>query len=292
MTKTSIALWVVLLVAILVAAFLWVNRPRKIIIDAALPANFPQQGFSHNTLEELLRSYVSTDGRVDYERWHQHRESVKQLNSYLAAVSQFSPDSTPERFADRNDELAYWMYGYNAYVIKSVLDHWPLESVTNVKAPLEAVRGLGFFYQLRFSFGGEFFSLRGVENNKIRKQYQDPRIHFILNCASESCPIARPGLPIGNDLEQLLVQATSEFINNTNNVQVDHDQKIVFVSSIFKWYENDFVNYVRLDGELVGNGLLAYIARYASDTLADDITQAGDYEIRFRDYDWSVNSTD
>ncbi len=292
MTKTSIALWVVLLLAVLAAVFLWVNRPRKIIIDAVLPANFPQQGFSHDTLEELLRSYVSTDGRVDYERWHQHPESVKQLNSYLAAVSQFSPDSTPERFPDRNDELAYWMYGYNAYVIKSVLDHWPLESVTNVKAPLEAVRGLGFFYQLRFSFGGEFFSLLGVENNKIRKQYQDPRIHFILNCASESCPIARPGLPIGDDLEQLLVQATSEFINNTDNVQVDHDQKLIYLSSIFKWYENDFVNHVRLDGELGGNGLIAYIARYASDTLADDIARAGDYEIQFRDYDWSVNSAD
>jgi len=223
---------------------------------------------------------------------HQHPESVQQLDSYLAAVSKFSPDSTPERFSGRNDDLAYWMYGYNAYVIRSVLDHWPLKSVTDVKAPLEAVKGLGFFYRLRFSFGGEYLSLLSVENDKIRKQYQDPRIHFILNCASESCPIARPGLPVGDDLEQLLSEATREFINNPENVQVDHDKKIVYLSSIFKWYENDFVNHVRLDGELVGNGLLTYIARYASDALADDIAQAGDYKIQFRDYDWSLNATD
>ena len=73
------------------------------------------------------------------------RQSVQQLNSYLGAVSRFSPDNAPHRFRGRNDELAYWIYAYNAYVIRSVLDHWPLDSVTDVKAPLEAIKGLGFF---------------------------------------------------------------------------------------------------------------------------------------------------
>ena len=292
MTKTSIAIWAVLFLAVLAAAFFWVNRPRKIIIDAELPLSFPAQGFSHDSFENLLQSYVSADGRVDYDRWQQSSAATQQLNSYLAAISQFSPNATPDRFSSRNDELAYWMYGYNAYVIRSVLDHWPLESVTDVKAPLEAVKGLGFFYQQRFSFGGEFMSLLDVENKEIRKKYQDPRIHFFLNCASESCPVARPDLPIGENLDQLLAQAAIDFINDSENVAIDHDNEIVYLSTIFKWYEDDFVNHVRLDGELVGNGLIAYIAHYASDTLADDIAQAGEYTIQFRDYDWSLNSTD
>ena len=292
MSKTSIAIWAVLFLAVLVATFFWVNRPRKIIIDAELPLSFPAQGFSHDSFENLLQSYVSADGRVDYDRWQQSSTATQQLNSYLAAISQFSPNATPDRFSSRNDELAYWMYGYNAYVIRSVLDHWPLESVTDVKAPLEAVKGLGFFYQQRFSFGGEFMSLLDVENKEIRKKYQDPRIHFFLNCASESCPVARPDLPIGENLDQLLAQAAIDFINDSENVAIDHDNEIVYLSTIFKWYEDDFVNHVRLDGELVGNGLIAYIAHYASDTLADDIAQAGEYTIQFRDYDWSLNSTD
>jgi len=180
MTKTAIAIWAVLFLAVLAAAFFWVNRPRKIIIGAALPLSFPQQGFSHGSFENLLQSYVSADGRIDYDRWHQSSTATQQLESYLAAVSEFSPKATPERFPNRNDELAYWMYGYNAYVIRSVLDHWPLESVTDVKAPVEAVKGLGFFYQQRFSFGGEFMSLLDAENKEIRKKYQDPRIHFFL----------------------------------------------------------------------------------------------------------------
>jgi len=292
MTKTTIAIWAVLILAVLAAAFFWLNRPRKLIIDAALPLSFPAKGFSHNSFATLLQSTVSADGRVDYDRWHQSSSATQQLNSYLAAVSQFSPNATPERFSQRNDELAYWMYGYNAYVIKSILDHWPLESVTDVKAPLEAVKGLGFFYQQRFSFGGEYMNLLDVENKQIRKKYQDPRIHFFLNCASESCPVARPDLPIGEDLDQLLAQATVDFINDPENVSIDHDNKLIQLSTIFKWYESDFVNHVRLDGELVGNGLIAYVSRYASDELAEGLTQAGDYEVQFREYDWGLNTTD
>jgi hypothetical protein len=182
------------------------------------------------------------------------------------------------------------MYGYNAYVIRSVLDRWPIGSVTDVKAPLEAVTGLGFFYQLRFSFGGEFHSLLGVENTKIRKQFKDPRIHFVLNCASESCPVARPGLPVGEDLERLLELAAGDFINSKENVAVDHDGRIVHLSRIFKWYKSDFVDDVRLGGKPVENGLLSYISQYAVGDLSNDIAEALDYNIVFRDYDWDLNS--
>jgi hypothetical protein len=290
MSKSSITVLAILVLALVALVFFWANRPRKVIIDADLPASFPVQAFSHTSFEHLLETYVDADGRVDYERWHQNPISVLMLESYLAAVSTFSPDNAPHRFPDRSDELAYWMYGYNAYVIRSVLARWPIKSVTDVKAPLEAVTGLGFFYQLRFSFGGEFFSLLGVETNKIRKQFKDPRIHFVLNCASESCPVARPGLPVGEDLDQLLELAAGDFINSPENVTVDHDSNVVYLSRIFKWYKSDFVDHVRLGGKPVENGLLSYVSQYAVGDLSKDIAEARRYEIVFRDYDWDLNS--
>ena len=289
MSKSAIAIWVVLFLAAILAAFLWANRPRRVAVEAPLPADFPEQGFSHSVFEGLLQTYVTPDGRVDYERWQLLSESVRQLDSYLAAVSRYSPNSAPERFPSRSDELAYWIYGYNAYVIKSVLDRWPIESVTDVKAPIEVVKGIGFFYQLRFSFGGEFLSLLAVENDRIRKQYKDARIHFVLNCASESCPIARPELPTGDDLEALLASATIEFINDPANVAVDHDRETVFLSSIFKWYEDDFIHDLRLKGEPVDSGLLGYIALHATGELSTRLANAGNYAVEFRDYDWSLN---
>ena len=291
MTKTSFAILVILILATLAMSFFWANRPRRVIIDVAVPKNFPLEDFSHESFEELLHVYVTAEGRVDYERWYQAPAAVQQLNSYLSAVSRFSPDNAPHRFHSRNDELAYWIYAYNAYVIRSVLDHWPLDSVTDVKAPLEAIKGLGFFYQLRFSFGGEFRSLLSVENKQIRKRYKDPRIHFVLNCASESCPIARPGLPVGDDLDQLLAQASREFINDRENVEVDHTENVVYLSKIFKWYKDDFVSDIRLHGGSTENELIAYVARYAVDDLADDISKTQGYEVRFRDYNWDLNSS-
>lgn len=293
MDKLSTLLWAVLVLAgIVIVVVLWANRPRNVSVDAPLPVTFPETGFSHDAFEQLMQEYVSPDGGVDYERWHASPEAVSRLDSYLAAVSRYNPDSTPERFSSRNDALAYWMYAYNAWVIKGVLTNWPLKSVTDVKAPLELVKGLGFFYQLRFPFGGKYMSLYAVENDKIRKQFRDPRIHFVLNCASESCPVARPELPTGADLDALLDTAAEDFVGNANNVSVDHRRKTVYLSSIFKWYRNDFINDLHARGLPARRGLIDYVESIAPEPLRSDLRRADDYKIVFRDYDWSVNETD
>ncbi len=279
-------------VVILVAAgFFWANRPQLIPINAAVPDDFPTDSFSHRGFERLLSHYVDANGYVNYERWHRDAMSIAQLDSYLAAVSAFSPDSSPDRFPSRNDELAYWMYGYNAYVIKSVLSNWPLDSVTDVKAPIEVVKGMGFFYRLRYLFGGRAYSLLAVENEKIRKEYKDPRIHFVLNCASESCPVIRPELPTGDPLELLLADSAREFVNDPANVQVDHNDQVIYLSAIFKWYEDDYLNWLRANGRPVDKGLLDYITPIAEGVLTDDLERASGYAIEFRDFDWTVNAT-
>ena len=290
MTKLSFALWALLTVVAIVALFFLVNRPRKIIVDAPVAADFPEEGFSHAAFEALLREYVTPQGEVDYARWLASDDSVLALNSYLAAVSRFSPENAPERFRTRSDALAYWLYGYNAYVIKGVLDRWPLSSVTDVKAPIEAVKGLGFFYQLRFSFGGEYLSLFSVENEKIRARYRDARIHFVLNCASASCPVIRPELPTGDALEALMTEAAAEFVNDPDNVLVDHGNQTVFLSSIFKWYKKDFINDLRAQGRPTERGLIEYVAGLATDSLRGDLDRADDYTVEFRDYDWRLNA--
>lgn len=293
MSKLMVVIWTLVAIAILAAlAGLWMNRARRISVDLPLPLNLPEQGFEHDILASLLREYVSPDGRVDYERWHSSAESVAALDKYLAAVSHLSPDSAPERFPTPNDELAYWMYGYNAWVIKGVLLNWPLSSVTDVKAPLEVVKGLGFFYQLRFPFGGRYMSLLAVENDKIRKRFQDPRIHFVLNCASESCPVARPELPVGTELETLLNSAEKEFVNDRMNVMVDHQKRVVFLSAIFKWYKKDFTDYLLATGRPARRGLIDYLAGVADEPLINDLQQAESYSIEFREYDWSLNEAD
>ena len=284
-----IGIVVALVAGIVVVAVLLLNRPRLVTIDAAIPENFPTDRFSHDVLEQLLQTYVDGAGDVDYERWQQNAPDLQRLESYLAAVSRYSPESTPEKFKTKQDELAYWLYAYNAYVVKSILDRWPLVSVTSVKAPIEFVKGLGFFYQLRFVFGGKHYSLYAVENDIIRASYRDARIHFVLNCGSESCPVLRPELPSGTELESYLQQAAVDFVSDRRNVSIDHDEKEIVLSTIFKWFRKDFINDLRRRGLSSDRGLIDYVASVAPASLRDELLGTVNYEIVYIDYDWAVN---
>jgi len=279
-----------IITAFVVAGCLWAFRPLLVPVTAAVPAEFPADSFSHEGFESLLRQYTDANGRVDYAGWHASVESISLLDGYLAAVSAYSPDNTPQRFPSSNDQLVYWIQAYNAYVIKAVLDHWPLDSVTDVKGPIEAITGMGFFYRMRYRFGGRYYSLLHVENGIIRKRHRDARIHFVLNCASDSCPVLKPELPTGTELEEALARAATEFVADPQNVSIDHTAKTVTLSRIFKWFRKDFINDLRRRGLSTDNGLLDYVASVAPDALRSEIAGASDYEIRFSDYDWSLNS--
>lgn len=281
---------VLIVIAILVGAFLFINRPVLLHITAGVPKDFPQNKFAHDVFEGLLKKYVNRQGQVDYERWHASQADLNLLDSYLAAVSVYSPETTPERFARQSDSLAYWLYAYNAYVIRSILEHWPLDSVTDVKAPIEAATGFGFFYRQKFIFGDIAYSLYSVENDIVRKSYKDPRVHFVLNCASASCPVLRPELPTGDDLERLLQESTLQFVSDERNVFVDHEQKRILVSTIFKWYEKDFLNELRRRSLSLDRGVIGYIATVAPENLREDLEAARDFETKFIDYDWSINN--
>lgn len=285
-------IFAVLLIAVSsVVVVLVLNRPRLVTVQANVPTGFPDAGFSHGAFEELLQRYVHADGHVDYARWHASETDIGKLQSYLAAVALYSPDSHPQRFDERNDALAYWLYAYNAWVIYGVLDRWPLASVTDVRAPIEIATGFGFFYRQRFLFGGEAYSLYKVENLKIRGSYKDARIHFVLNCASESCPVMRPELPTGDELEGLLVEAAREFVAEPEHVLIDHAERKVVLSEIFKWYEKDFINDLRRRNLSTEHGLLGYISSVADEGTRDDIERAYGYDVSFASYDWSLNDS-
>lgn len=280
---------VLIIAALLAGLLLYSNRSVRVNIVAELPADFPQNGFSHEVFEALLEQYVDSNGNVNYDAWHQSDAAVAGLDAYLAAVTQYSPENTPQRFPDDSSQMAYWIYSYNAYVIRSVVHNWPIDSVTDLKAPFEIVTGMGFFYRQRFSFGGKFYSLLYVENGIIRKYFHDPRIHFVLNCASESCPPMRPVLPTGSKLEALLSESALDFVSDSQNVSIDHASRQVILSTIFKWFRKDFVNDLRRRGLPTKRGLLDYIASIAPESLRDELDAASGYEVVFRNYDWTLN---
>lgn len=273
----------------------WTLRPRPVQVGDELPPDFPAEGFDHASFAALLARFVDAEGRVDYAGWRADPAARRALRRYLAALGRYGPRSAPSRFPSRDHELAYLLNAYNACVIEGVLAHWPLQSVQDLRAPLDVVAGLGFFARLRFEVDGEWTSLYALENARVRGGYADPRIHFVLNCASGGCPRLRPELPTGERLERVLAAAAAEFVADEEQVRVERSSRRVVVSPIFQWYRADFVAELARRGRPPAErSLIHYLLTLAGPELRAELEHAlaEGYSLHSEPYDWGLNAQD
>lgn len=259
-------------------------------ITAPLAEDFPETGFSHKIFQLLLSRFVDQGGRVNYDAWQDDKNAKKQLAQYIAAVQCYSPENTPDRFPLPTQRLAYWINAYNALVICSVLKHWPLASVTDVKSPIEIKKGMGFFYLQRHIVGGATLSLYELEHKRLIGNGADPRVHFLLNCASTSCPVLRSVTGDGPEMERFLQEAAAEFVGDPNQVQINHAEKSVTLSRIFKWYMADFTAALRDTESTDEQCLLNFIASVAPPDMAIELKKCLNYRIGFLPFDWTINA--
>lgn len=234
--------------------------------------------FSDAVYLQLVGKYATENGNaVDYAAWQASAEDMQRLDAHVTAIGEISPRNHPEMFRTRDAERRYWINAYNALVIDAVLDLWPLESVRDVRVSLTSrlIPGKGFFYDREILVGGQTTNLRDLERDVLAAQ-EDPRLHFALNCASDSCPVLRAS----DWSDDALEQAARDFINDPANVSVD--AKAVRLSSIFKWYRREFPE-----------DMYAYLLQYAEPPLKQRLLMAREAGLptRFIDYDWSVNAS-
>ena len=222
---------------------------------------------------EILGRYVDADGRVDYAGLATAR---RRLHSAYASIALIDPAELP----DRDAELAFWIDAYNLAVLVGVDAHRPIDSVRDVSSPVPFVpKGAGFFYFTRFVIGGETMSLYHLEHEILRKRYDEPRIHFAINCASAGCPNLEAVPWRGGDLDRRLEKATRRFIADPGQVRVHPASRRIEISPIFKWFREDF-------GDLYG-----FLIRYSDGARAEALRTARDegFTIEFFEYDWSLN---
>ena len=212
----------------------------------------------------------------------------EEFDRYYSFISLYSPDSHASKFPNESNRLTYWLNAYNAAAIRTVLEYYPISSVKEVKGPFWAFflpDPSGFFIFQRHRFGSLETNLYNLENKIIRKRFSDPRIHFALNCASVGCPLLPKEAFMANKLDAQLERETQKFFSEPRNFTIDHQQKEIRVSSILRWYESDFTDWLKKHN-FNRTDLRGYLKHYLPHELSllDE-----SYSMTFVDYDWSLN---
>ncbi len=218
---------------------------------------------------------------VHYAAFKQQRGAFDGYLKSLSAVTQREYDgwSKPQR-------LAFLINAYNAFTVSLILTKYP---------DLASIKDLGGLFQSPwkkefFQLLGQSRSLDGVEHGMIRASgaFNEPRIHFAVNCASIGCPMLQREAFVADRLEAQLADATQRFLSDRSRNRYEPQRKRLVVSKLFDWYGKDFEQgYGGIDS------LEAYFSRHAaelSDSAADQqAVRSGDWQLDFLDYDWALN---
>jgi hypothetical protein len=260
-------------------------RLKILLVSLFMLQTWPAFAFdhSHELFTRVLAGHVKwqQDGHNSVVNYAALRAAPEELEQYLEALS--AVEAVAFKRWPKQAQLAFLINAYNAFTLKLIVDHYPLDSI----------RDIGSFWQSPwkrpfFSLLGEQMHLDQVEHEIIREpgRYDEPRIHFAVNCASIGCPALRPEPFTAAALEDQLEDGTRRFLGDASRNR--YREGSLEVSSIFKWYRKDFERGWRGADSLSGFLFLYADALAMPPEVREQLT--GDtLRIHFLDYDWNLN---
>lgn len=267
----------------------------SILLLALLPLTAAGQSFDHDhkPWAALLKKHVALidngkSSQVRYAGFVQDRSELKTYLSVLSKVSQaeFNAWTKPQ-------QMAFLINAYNAYTVEKILTRYP-----NIKSIWDFGKLFGNpFKDKFFTLLGREFSLDMIEHETLRKPgaYDEPRLHFAVNCASTGCPMLREEAYVAARLDAQLEEQTKRFLSDRSRNRYNAQDNTLEVSEIFKWFSSDWTSgYRGFDGKNTPmQSREQFFAKYAA-LLADVPAQQQaiakrNTAIRHVDYDWTLN---
>ncbi len=235
---------------------------------------------------------------VDYRGLQGSRKSLDRFVERLGSISRASYSAWT-----REERIAFWINAYNALALRIVIDHYPIRSrfIRSLVYPANSIQQIpGVWDEIRFPVMGRRLSLNQIEHEILRAEFSEPRIHFALVCASRGCPPLRNRPYRGDGLEQALEEQSAIFLSRPRNLTIDRKQGVLHLSSIFKWFGEDFETpgqarkargeRQRSRKDPIEQGVLDYLIDYVSPEDRNFLLE-GRYRVRYIDYDWRLNDT-
>ena len=208
----------------------------------------------------LLGKYTTPAG-VKYAEWKKNAADLQALQTVVDGIAK---ENNPS--GDKKGQLAFYINAYNAWILHEALAKYPTKSVKDAL--------FTFFTSKRIRVAGKETSFSSLEKETIRSKFNEPRVHFALNCASRSCPPLNREAFRADKLDEQLDTLAKGYVNSERGVLYSSANKTAQLSKIFDWYKDDF------KGE---GGALSFINKRRTSPLPNDT------KISYQDYDWSLN---
>lgn len=230
----------------------------------------------HNFWGTFLTRYAerSPDGVVRLPYARVSGKDRQGLTAYVAAL-----ERVPVSALRRGEQLPYWVNLYNALTVRLVLDHYPVKSIRDIRLGGGIVAAFigGPWDAKLLRIEGERVSLNDIEHRILRPIWRDPRLHYIVNCASTSCPALQTAPLTAATTLDVMDQAARAYVNGSYGVRRQDDR--VWLSSIYRWFRVDFGD--------TDAAVLAHLARHATGDLAAALARGVTIQSDF--YDWRLN---
>jgi len=242
-------------------------------------------------LARALSKHVDARGLVHYAGLKADRAD---LDAYCRAIARTDPERLARR--GRKQRIAFWINAYNALTLKAIIDHYPIRAgaLRSLRFPADSIRQIpGVWDKLQFLVAGRKMTLNQIEHEVLRRKFREPRIHVALVCAARGCPPLRNEPYDGARLDAQLADQARRFFADPARFRIDRAAGRVYLSSIFKWYGEDFVaRYAPAEGfaghEQPLRASLNFAARHLPKADAEYLA-GGKYRVSYLDYDWSLN---
>ncbi|MEP3050867.1 MAG: DUF547 domain-containing protein [Erythrobacter sp.] len=224
----------------------------------------------HTAWDNILSSYVivGEDGinRFDYAGLQDNAKD--ELIAYVDSLEEVRITEYP-----KDEQYAYWVNLYNAATVEAIIENYPLESIRDI-----GLLGQGPWDDAFLIVENQPLTLNNIEHGILRPIWQDVRIHYAVNCASIGCPNLATKAYTAADLEEMLEEAATSYVNHPRGFEARDGELIA--SNIYDWYQVDWGD---------EQGVLDHAREYAEgDTidLLENATSIGGY-----DYDWALNES-
>jgi len=241
--------------------------------DAATEMTKPAETSLHADWTRLLGKYITADdtglNRFDYGALKASASDSAALDAYVASFADMNISEMAE-----DAQFAAWANLYNALTVQHIVGRYPVKSIRSgyIVGPWKRVKTLA---------DGERVSLDEIEHGILREQWDEPRVHYAVNCASYGCPNLLSQALEADTLDEQLDAGARAYINHPRGVTIRKNGTLQ-VSEIYKWFDEDF------GGSKAK--VVEHLLKYAEPELAEQIR--ANPKITKYEYDWSLNDVE